>query len=170
MKREEQLSFSSANFDRHARPTRRSEFLAQMEAVMPWERLLAVIAPHYPTGEGGRPSIPLERMLRIYFLQQWFNLGDPAIEEALYDSLSMRQFAGIDLGNAPVPDETTICKFRHLLERHALGPKILHEVNAHLAGCGVKISRGTIVTQRSSVRQVRQRIGPASVTQRCTKR
>ena len=145
MKREEQLSFSSVSFDRHARPTRRSEFLVQMDAAVPWSRLVALIEPHYPTGEGGRPAIPLERMLRIYFLQQWFNLADPAVEETLYDSLSMRQFAGIDLGNAPVPDETTICKFRHFLERHGLGPKILHEVNAHLAECGIKIARGTIV-------------------------
>ena len=145
MKREEQLSFSSTGFDHHARATRRSEFLTAMEACVPWRRLLALIEPYYPTGEGGRPAIALERMLRVYFLQQWFNLSDPAAEESLYDSLAMRRFAQIDLGNAPVPDETTICKFRHLLERHALGPKILHEVNAHLAECGVKIERGTIV-------------------------
>ena len=109
------------------------------------ERLCALIAPHYPTREGGRPPIPLERMLRIYFLQQWFNLSDPGVEEALYDMVSMRTFAGIDLGDAPVPDETTVCKFRHLLEQNHLGPAILREVNQFLASRKVKISAGTIV-------------------------
>lgn len=82
MKRKEQMSFASAGFERYARATRRAEFLIEMDAVVPWERLCTLIAPHYPTGEGGRPPIPLERMLRIYFLQQWFNLSDPAVEES----------------------------------------------------------------------------------------
>ncbi|GAC1455907.1 MAG: IS5-like element ISPssy family transposase [Vulcanimicrobiaceae bacterium] len=145
MKREEQMSFANAGFERYARATRRAEFLIEMDTVVPWDRLCALIAPHYPTGEGGRPPIPLERMLRIYFLQQWFNLSDPGVEESLYDSVSMRAFAKIDLGREPAPDETTVCKFRHLLERHGLGPKILHEINAHLAQAGVKVPRGTIV-------------------------
>ena len=85
------------------------------------------VRPHYPTGGGGRPAIDLERMLRIYFLQQWFNLGDPTVEEALYDSRAMEAFARIDLGREPVPDETTICRFRHLLEHHGLGPALLEE-------------------------------------------
>jgi len=100
---------------------------------VPWKRLCALIAPHYPTGEGGRPPIPMERMLRIYFLQQWFNLSDPGVEEALYDMVSMRTFAGIDLGDAPMPDETTVCKFRHLLEQNNLRPAILREVHQFLA-------------------------------------
>ena len=145
MQHDEQLSFASAGFEKHGRTTRRAKFLSEMNAIVPWSRLCALIAPHYPTGEGGRPPIPLERMLRIYFLQQWFDLSDPAAEEALYDSVSMRAFAMIHLGRAPVPDETTICKFRHLLERHQLGPAILREVNAHLASCGVKVASGTIV-------------------------
>jgi IS5 family transposase len=145
MSNKEQLSFANAGFERYARSTRRSEFLAQMEAVVPWESLCALIRPHYPSGEAGRPPIALERMLRIYFLQQWFNLSDPGVEEALYDSVSMRAFAKIDLGHEPVPDETTVCKFRHLLERNNLGPKILHEINAHLAKAGVKVAHGTIV-------------------------
>jgi IS5 family transposase len=140
MEREEQLTFASTGFERFFRTTKRARFLAEMDAIVPWNRLCALIEPHYPTGEGGRPPIPLERMLRIYFLQQWFNLSDPGVEEALYDISSMRAFAKVDLGDAPVPDETTVCKFRHLLEKHQLGPAILREVNAHLAGSGVKIA------------------------------
>jgi IS5 family transposase len=100
----------------------------------------------YPAGEGaGRPPIGLERMLRIHFLQHWFNLPDPAVEEALYDSRAMREFVGIDLGREPAPDETTICKFRHRLEEHKLGKRIFATVNAHLASQGFKVSTGTIV-------------------------
>lgn len=106
-----------------------------------------MVEPFYPkVGEaGGRPPIALERMLRIYFLQLWFNLSDPAVEEALYDSAAMRAFAGIDLGREAAPDETTVCKFRHLLERHKLGKQLLRTVNEYLARNGIKISNGTIV-------------------------
>lgn len=145
MKREEQMSFASTGFERYSRPTKRAAFLAEMDAIIPWRRLCSLIEPHYPAGDLGRPPIPLERILRIYFLQQWFNLSDPGVEEALYDMTSMRAFAGIDLGEAPVPDETTICKFRHLLEEHDLGPAILREVNLFLTSRKVKISTGTIV-------------------------
>jgi IS5 family transposase len=145
MKRDEQMSFASSGFERFARPTKRATFLAEMNAIVPWNRLCSLVEPHYPKGDLGRPPIPLERMLRIYFLQQWFNLSDPGVEEALYDTLSMRSFAGVDLGEAPVPDETTICKFRHLLEEHKLGPAILREVNQFLASRKVKITTGTIV-------------------------
>ncbi len=100
-----------------------------MDAIVPWRRLCALVEPHYPEGDLGLPPIPLERMLRIHFLQQWLNLSDPAVEEALYDMISMREFARIDLGDAPSPDETTICKFRHLLEEHELGLAMLNEVN-----------------------------------------
>src|SRR5438067_7885574 len=96
-----------------------------MEQVVPWGELCALVAPHYPQPGKGRRPVGVERMLRIYFLQQWFNLSDPAVEEALYDSGGMRQFVGIDLGCEPVPDETTVCKFRHLLEEHQLGEQIL---------------------------------------------
>ena len=145
MKHHEQMSFARAGFDQFARSTKRAKFLSEMDRIVPWERLCAVVRPYYPTGEGGRPAIDLERMLRIYFLQQWFNLGDPTVEEALYDSRAMEGFARIDLGREPVPDETTICKFRHLLERHGLGPALLEEVNAYLAENGLTIGRGTIV-------------------------
>jgi IS5 family transposase len=104
-----------------------------------------LIEPVYPKPGNGRPPVGVERMLRIYFLQQWFNLADPAVEEALYDSATLRAFAGIDLGAEPVPDETTVCKFRHLLEEHNLGEEILGTVNLHLQAQGVRITTGTIV-------------------------
>jgi IS5 family transposase len=141
-----QQSFATAGFEKYRKRTRRDEFLAQMDLVVPWSRLCALIEPNYPKGEGaGRPTVGIERMLRIYFLQQWFNLSDPGVEESLYDSASMRQFVGIDLGREAVPDETTVCKFRHLLEKHELGKAIFAEVNAHLKGQGMKVSTGTIV-------------------------
>lgn len=136
-----------AGFERYGKTTRRAQFLAQMEQIVPWAELQAVVEPFYPkvSEAGGRPPIPLERMLRIYFLQLWFNLSDPAVEEALYDSAAMRSFAGIDLGQEAAPDETTVCKFRHLLERHKLGKSLLKTVNSYLARNGIKISNGTIV-------------------------
>src|SRR5512133_3922520 len=121
-----QLTLASASFDKHSKQTRRAKFLAEMDQVVPWRELCTVVEPFYPNGENGRPPIGLERMLRLHFLQHWFNLSDPAAEEALYDSLSMRRFVGIDLGREPVPDETTILNFRHLLERHSLG-KVLFD-------------------------------------------
>ena len=127
--------------------TRRELFLAQMEEVVPWGRLLALIAPHYPkTGpKGGRPPMPLEVMLRVYFLQNWYALSDPMAEETLYDSEAMRRFSGIELGDDRIPDETTILNFRHLLERHGLTEAIFAEVNAHLAGKGITLRSGTLV-------------------------
>jgi len=127
--------------------TRREQFLAEMEAVVPWLRLLALIAPHYPKAgpKGGRPPMPLETMLRVYFLQQWYALSDPMAEEALYDSEAMRRFAGIELGDDRIPDETTILNFRHLLERHELTETIFAEVNGHLADKGSTLRSGTLV-------------------------
>ena len=111
-----------------------------MEQVVPWKDLCQLIEPVYPKSGNGRPAVGLERMLRIYFLQQWFNLSDPAVEEALYESLSMRRFAGIDLGREPVPDETTVCQFRHLLEQHDLGQAVFERVHVHLEARGVLIA------------------------------
>ena len=146
MMREQQATFAETGFEQYRKSTRREQFLAEMERVVPWKELCAVIEPHYPKVDGaGRPPVGLERMLRIYFLQQWFNLSDPAVEEALYDSTSMRAFVGIDLGREPAPDETTVCKFRHLLEKRALGPRLFKVVNAHLQQRGLKVTRGTIV-------------------------
>ena len=135
----------TTGFERYSKKTRRAQFLEEMEQVVPWRELTALIEPHYPKAGNGRPPVGVGRMLRIYFLQQWFTLSDPAVEEAPYDSPVMRQFAGIDLGNEPVPDETTVCQFRHLLEEHRLGGEILETVNLHLQQRGVRISTGTIV-------------------------
>lgn len=140
-----QMTLSAGGFDRHGKTTRRAAFLAEMERVVPWSALCALIEPVYPKAGNGRPPIGVERMLRIYFLQNWFNLSDPAVEEALYDSLSMRSFAGIDLGREGAPDETTVCKFRHLLEHHELGKRLFEEVGRHLQDKGLKVSTGTIV-------------------------
>ena len=127
--------------------TRREQFLAEMDAVVPWTRLLTLIAPHYPKvgTKGGRPPMPLETMLRVYFLQNWYALSDPMAEETLYDSEAMRCFAGIELGDDRIPDETTILNFRHLLERHGLTEAIFAEVNAHLADKGITLRSGTLV-------------------------
>jgi transposase, IS5 family len=134
-------------FEKFGKTTRRAQFLADMDRIIPWKELAAAVEPVYPKGSdaGGRPPISLERMLRIYFLQLWFNLSDPAVEEALYDSVAMRSFAGIDLGAEAAPDETTVCKFRHLLERNKLGKTLLKAVNQYLRENGIKIANGTIV-------------------------
>jgi IS5 family transposase len=135
----------TTGFERYSKKTRRALFLEEMEQVVPWAGLCALIEPFYPKAGNGRPPVGVERMLRIYFLQQWFNLSDPAVEEALYDSAVMRGFVGIDLGCEPVPDETTVCKFRHLLEEQRLGGQMLEAVNLHLQSQGVRITTGTIV-------------------------
>jgi IS5 family transposase len=122
-----------------------------MDQVVPWGRLLALIAPHCPKAgpkggsKGWRPPMPLETMLRVYFLQNWYALSDPMAEETLYDSKAMRRFAGIELGDDRIPDETTILNFRHLLETHLLTETIFAEVNAHLAEKGITLRSGTLV-------------------------
>ena len=140
-----QLTLATVNFGKHRKVTLRPIFLAEMDKVVPWQEPSAVIEPCYPKAGNGRPPIGLERMLRLHFLQHWFNLSDPAAEEALYDSTSMRQFVGIDLGREPVPDETTVLNFRHLLERHGLGKKLFERVNEYLASRGLRVAGGTIV-------------------------
>jgi transposase, IS5 family len=140
-----QGSFSQAEYASKKKQTRRDKFLAEMEQVVPWPRLVARLAPLYPKGERGRPPVSLERMLRIYFLPQWYALADPAMEEALYDSQAMRGFAGIDLAVETVPDETTILNFRHWLERHDLSRSLFDEVSAMLEERGLLMRQGTIV-------------------------
>ncbi|WP_455737604.1 transposase, partial [Acidithiobacillus caldus] len=122
---------------RRRKPTKRERFLAEMDAVVPWARLVALIEPHYPKGGRGRQPMPLERMLRIHFLQQWFGYSDPGMEEAPYEVPLLRQIVGVDLGRDFVPDETTILKFRRLLERHALASAIFAEVQAVLREKGL---------------------------------
>jgi len=142
-----QMTFASLAHASKKKVTRREKFLAEMEAVVPWSRLFALIEPHYPKvgPKGGRPPVPLETMLRIYFLQNWYALSDPMAEESLYDSEAMRRFVGLELGEDRIPDETTILNFRHLLERHALTEAIFGEVNAYLAENGVTLRSGTLV-------------------------
>jgi IS5 family transposase len=141
----DQRTFAGLAWSNKGKVTRRERFLAEMDQVIPWERLLGLIEPHYPKGGRGRPPLGLEKMLRVYFLQHWFNLSDPGAEEALYDSESMRRFAGIELGEEAVPDESTILQFRHLLERHRLTEAMFVEVNALLEAKGLLLKSGTIV-------------------------
>jgi transposase, IS5 family len=141
-----QPSLSASGFEKYRKKTRKQQFLEEMEVIIPWQELAAAIEPYYPKPEGaGRRPVGIERMLRIHLLQHWFNLSDPAAEEALYDSQALRDFVGIDLGREPVPDETTIGKFRHLMERQHLGDELFQLINDYLQENGMKISRGTIV-------------------------
>ena len=137
-----QTTFASLAWNGKGKITRRERFLAEMDAVIPWARLAALIEPHYPNTGRGRPPVGLERMLRLHFLQHWYNLSDPGLEEELLESESMRRFVGIDLGQERVPDETTVCKFRHLLERNGLGAKIFERVGQHLQARGFRLSAG----------------------------
>lgn len=134
-----------AVFANYRKPTRRDEFLKTMESIVPWAALCAVIEPYYPKAGNGRPPIGLERMLRIHFIQHWFNLADLACEEALYDSVSLRRFVGIDLGREPVPDATTMLKFRRLLNANKLGEALFAQVGQQLQARGFKVNTGTIV-------------------------
>jgi IS5 family transposase len=141
----QQKTFSSG-FEKHTKKTRKEKFLTEMDQVIPWKELTKGLEPYYPNPQGaGRRPIGLERMLRIYFMQHWYSLSDPGMEEALYDSRAMREFAGIDLGNEPAPDESTILQFRHLMEARDFGAELLRLVNEYLAENGLKVSRGTIV-------------------------
>lgn len=140
-----QTTLAHTGFEKYTKTTRRAQFLAEMDRVVPWQALCARIEPVYPKAGNGRPPVGVERMLRMYCLQHWFNLSDPAVEEALYDSPTLRAFVGIDLGQEPVPDETTVCKFRHLLEEQGLGQVLFDEVTQQLRAQGLAVSTGTIV-------------------------
>jgi transposase, IS5 family len=142
----EQRTFASqGSFERYGRKSRRELFLDEMELVVPWSELQALVEPHYAKAGNGRRPVGLALMLRTYFMQQWFNLSDPGVEEALYESPVLRRFVGVDLGVAAPPDETTVCRFRHLLEKHDLGGQMLEAVNLHLDTKGIRIATGTIV-------------------------
>jgi IS5 family transposase len=141
----QQTLASQASFEKFGRKGKRELFLDQMELVIPWGELLALIEPYYPKAGNGRPPVGLSIMLRTYFLQQWFGFSDPGMEESFYDSPVLRRFAGVDLGAASAPDETTILRFRHILEQNDLGGKILETVNLYLDGKGIRIATGTIV-------------------------
>jgi IS5 family transposase len=142
---ERQRTFASVAWARKGKVTRRERFLAEMDAVIPWADVLQVIEPHYPKAGNGRQPLGLEKMLRIYFVQQWFNLSDPQAEDSLYDSESIRRFVGIELGEDTVPDETTILRFRHLLEKHELTARIFDVVKELLSDRRLLLKSGTIV-------------------------
>ena len=140
-----QQTFAGLAWQNKGKKTRRERFLAEMDGIMPWRQLLELIEPHYPKAGKGRPPLGLEKMLRIYFLQIWFNLSDPGAEEAIYDSESMRRFARIELSEDTIPDETTILNFRHLLEEHELTRAMFERINGLLEGKGLLLRSGTIV-------------------------
>ncbi|HEY6453799.1 MAG TPA: transposase [Steroidobacteraceae bacterium] len=119
-----QTTFASVAWEKKGKITRRKRFLAEMDAVIPWSRLLGLIEPHYPKAGNGTQPKPMEQMLRIYFMRNWFNLSDPRAEDSLYDMESMRRFAGLELAEDAIPDESTILRFRHLLEKHQLTEQI----------------------------------------------
>ena len=141
-----QMTLATAKgFEVHGRATRKAEFLARMEALVPWAPLCALIEPHYPKAGNGRPPLGLERMLRMYLIANWFNLADEACEDALYDIAAFRDFCRIDLGRERVPDATMLLNFRHLLEEHKIGAALFAKVGELLLAQGMKLSGGTIV-------------------------
>ena len=142
---QQQTSFLDLLLENKSRKTRREVFLSQMEKSIPWVALVALIEPFYPAGKRGRPPIGIERMLRLYFVQLWYNFSDEGTEDALYDMPVLARFVGIDLTAERVPDSTTLKNFRHLLEDHQLAPKILDQINALLANKGLMLREGTIV-------------------------
>lgn len=142
-----QISLSMKGYFDKGKTTRREKFLGEMEQAVPWSRLYALVEPFYPKGSaaGGRPPLPLERMFRIYCLQQWYDLSDPGAEEALYDSITMRRFAGVSTDSDIIPDETSILNFRRLLEKHQLSERLFAQINAYLSERGLIVGKGTIV-------------------------
>jgi len=152
-----QVTFASMAYENKKKQTRRERFLSEMNKAVPWERLVSRIEPYYPKAGNGRRPMPLEQMLRIYFMQQWYSLSDPGMEEALYDIESMRRFADIELREEPIPDETTILNFRRLLEQHHLTSALFEEINKLLKKQGLLLKGGsiidaTIVTASSSTK------------------
>lgn len=141
---DQQLTFADSEFSNKRRQTRKEKFLGRMDTLIPWARLEAVIEPHYPKAGKGRRPYPLPTMLRIHCMQQWYNLSDPAMEDALYEIASMRLFAGLSLDKA-IPDHSTILKFRHLLEKHGLARQIFDEMNRWLSESGVLLKEGSLI-------------------------
>jgi len=166
-----QSTFSDAEFSDKKKQTRRDRFLAEIEAVTPWLALVAALLPYYPKGDGrGRPPVGLERMLRMYIAQQCFGLSDEGIEDAIYDSQSIRGFVGIDLTHESAPDATTLLKFRRLLEKYNLTHRIFDEINGHLASKGLMMREGTIVDATLIAAPPSTKTGTRSVIRKCTSR
>ena len=161
-----QTTFAHAEFATKKKTTRREKFLARMEEVIPWAKLLAVIQPHYPKGQRGRPPLSLERMLRVYFLQQWYGLADEALEDALYDSQALQRFARLDLAAEGVPDATTRLHFRHLLETHDLRQGLFTASNADLAARGLLLRAGTLVDATRLAAATRRAAPPSTKKQK----
>ncbi len=162
-----QMTFADAEYAGKRKQTRKELFLIEMDRVVPWKGLIALIEPHYPKGEGGRPAYPLMAMLRVHLLQNWFGYSDPAMEEALYETTILRQFAGLNLER--IPDETTILNFRRLLEKHELAAGILAVINGYLGDRGLSLRQGTIVDATLIDAPVRPRTRTASATRKCTR-
>ncbi len=138
-----QMTFADAEYAGNRKQTRRERFLIEMDQGVPWKGLIALIEPHYPKGQGGRPAYPLMAMLRVHLMQNWFDYSDPAMEEALYETTILRQFSGLNLDR--IPDETTILNFRRLLEKHALAGGILQVINGYLTDRWLLLRHGTVV-------------------------
>ena len=142
---DKQISFSELEYTGKKRQTRRDLFLNKMESLIPWHDWLALIEPYYPRGDRGRPPIGCERMLRLYLLQNWYNLSAERLEDAVCDSQSLRRFSGIDLAHEAVPDATTILHFRHLLEKHDLTKRLSKELHSSLGQQGLFLKEGSIL-------------------------
>ena len=140
-----QTTFTDIEYGQRQKKTKREEFLEIMDEIIPWEEWVAVITPFYPQGKRGRPPMGIEKMLRMYLLQIWFNLSDPGTEDAIYDSYAMRKFTGINFMTERVPDETTLCKFRHLLEEHGLNKQFFDAINRVMEESGHMLKGGTVV-------------------------
>ena len=140
-----QETFTDVEYSCRKKKTKREEFLEIMDEIIPWDEWVRVIEPYYPSGKRGRPPMGIEKMLRMYLLQIWFNLSDPATEDAIYDSYAMRRFTGIDFMTGDVPDETTLCKFRHLLEENGLNKLFFDAINRVMVKSGHMMRGGTIV-------------------------
>ena len=140
-----QLSFSDIEYGHRKRKTKRDEFLKAMEDIIPWDEWVSYIEPHYPNGERGRPPLGIEKMLRMYLLQCWFNLSDEGIEDAIYDSYALRSFMKINFNTEQAPDATTLLKFRHLLEKHNIGQVFFQAISSLLERCGYMMRGGSIV-------------------------
>lgn len=140
-----QTTFSDIEYSNRRRKTKREQFLDAMESIIPWDHWVGLIRPYYPSGKRGRPPKDIEKMLRMYLMQSWFNLSDEGIEDAIYDSYAMRKFMKLDFLNEQVPDATTLLKFRHLIEKHKIGEQIFQDVTYRLEQCGLMMHGGTIV-------------------------
>ena len=140
-----QSSFSDVEYSLRKRKTKREEFLRTMDEIIPWDEWVAYVVPHYPSGKRGRPPLGIEKMLRMYLLQCWFNLSDEGIEDAIYDSYAFRTFMKSDFFSEQAPDATTLLKFRHLLERHGIGKVFFQAISGTLGRCGYMMRGGTIV-------------------------